>query len=295
VPDVTTSIDPRARIGAVELTVDDLDREREFYERTVGLRTLASSDGRASMGPAGGPAILELVADPGAPPRSPGTTGLFHFAILVPTRADLAAALHRVGDSGWRFSGASDHLVSEALYLSDPEHNGVEIYRDRPREEWDYDDGQIRMATIALDVAGVAGALDGADPASPMTSATRIGHVHLNVSDLVSTESFYAGGLGLDVTVRGYPGALFLAAGGYHHHIGANTWVGEGAPPPPPGALGLRRFEILVSSSDELEAVEKRLRGAGHEVSADAGAIAAVDPSGNQVRVAVGCVDALRE
>lgn len=285
--DATTSIDPRTRIGAVELTVDDLEREREFYERSIGLRTLESAGGRASLGPDGGPAILELVADPGAPPRPPGTTGLFHFAILVPTRADLAAALHRVGDSGWRLSGASDHLVSEALYLSDPEHNGIEIYRDRPREEWDYDGDQVRMATIPLDVSGVMSALDGADPASPMTAGTRIGHVHLDVSDLTSTESFYSGGLGLDVTVRGYPGALFLSAGGYHHHVGANTWAGEGASRPPVGALGLRWYEVLVPDEDELARVEARLTDTGADVHRKDGFLAATDPSGIGVRVAV--------
>jgi catechol 2,3-dioxygenase len=282
-----SSIDPRARIGAVELAVADLDRAREFYERSVGLRTLQSAGGRASLGPEGGPAILELVADPDAPPRPPGTTGLFHFAILVPDRRDLAAALRRVGDSGWRFSGASDHLVSEALYLSDPEHNGIEIYRDRPREDWDYEGDQVRMATIPLNLAEVMEALDGADPASPMRAGTRIGHVHLNVSDLDSTEAFYSGGLGLGVTVRGYPGALFLAAGDYHHHVGANTWAGEGAPRPPLGALGLRRYELLVPDLGELDAVESRLAAAGADVHRTDGELATTDPSGIAVRVAV--------
>jgi catechol 2,3-dioxygenase len=276
-----TSIDPRTRIGAVRLAVADLERTRGFYERSIGLRALENSGGIVRLGPEGGPAIVELVSDPDAPSRPPGTTGLFHVAILVPGRRDLAAALQRVGDSGWRFSGASDHLVSEALYLSDPEGNGIEIYRDRPREEWSYDGDQVRMATIPLDLEGVLGALDGAEPAHPMTAGTRIGHVHLNVADLAGTEAFYAGTLGFDVTVRDYPGALFMSAGGYHHHVGANTWAGEGAPPPPSGALGLRHFEVVVPSTDELAAAERRLRDAGYEVSEDEGAVAATDPSGN--------------
>ena len=258
------ALDPRAHIGAVRLAVADLDRAVDFYERTIGLRGVDSVDGVARLGPEGGAPILELEPDPAAPPRPPGTTGLFHLAILVPSRADLAAALRRVGDAGWRFSGASDHLVSEALYLSDPEHNGIEIYRDRPRKEWDYDGDQVRMATIPLDVQSVLGDLGEVDPSAAMPAATTMGHVHLNVSDLDSTEAFYAGDLGLDVTVRGYPGALFLAAGGYHHHIGANTWAGEGAPRPPAGALGLRWFEIVTPAGDEFEAT---------------------DPSGNSVRV----------
>ena len=261
------SIDPGARIGAVRIAVADLDRAIEFYEQAIGLSTLDSADGVARLGPEGGSPILELEPDASAPPRPPGTTGLFHFAILVPSRRDLAAALRRVSDAGWRFTGASDHLVSEALYLNDPEHNGIEIYRDRPREEWDYDGGQVRMATIPLDLDAVMGELGDADPGAPMPAQTTMGHVHLNVSDLDGTEAFYAGDLGLDVTVRGYPGALFLSAGGYHHHIGANTWAGEGAPPPPPGALGLRWFEIVTPEGEERDAT---------------------DPSGNRVRVVEG-------
>ena len=149
-------IDPRTRIGAVRLAVRDLDAVRGFYERSIGLRELEGSGAElARLGPDGGPALVELESSPDAPPRPPGTTGLFHLAILVPTRSDLAAALQRVGDSGWRFTGASDHLVSEALYLNDPEGNGIEIYRDRPREEWDWVGDQVRMATIPLDVQGV--------------------------------------------------------------------------------------------------------------------------------------------
>jgi len=258
------SLDPRARIGAVRIAVADLDRAVDFYERAIGLSTLDSAEGVARLGPEGGSAILELEPDPGAPQRPPGSTGLFHFAILVPSRADLAAALLRVSDAGWRFTGASDHLVSEALYLNDPEHNGIEIYRDRPREQWDYDSGQVRMATIPLDLDAVMADLGDADPSAPMPAQTTMGHVHLNVSDLETTEEFYAGGLGLDVTVRGYPGALFMSAGGYHHHIGANTWAGEGAPRPPVGALGLRSFEIVTPEGEECDST---------------------DPSGNRVRV----------
>ena len=286
--EATATIDPRTRIGAVRLAVRDLDAVRDFYERSIGLRRLDDADGVARLGTGDGSALVELQPTADAPARPPGTTGLFHLAILVPTRRDLAAALQRVGDSGWRFTGASDHLVSEALYLNDPEGNGIEIYRDRPASSWDYDGGQVRMATIPLDVQGVIGELNGAEPGAAMPDPTRIGHVHLNVADLASTEAFYSDGLGHDVTVRDYPGALFMSAGGYHHHVGANTWAGEGAPPPPPGALGLRSFEVVVPSSEELEAAAGRLREAGHEVSAEAGAVDATDSSGNRVRLVTG-------
>ncbi len=232
----------------------------------------------------GAAAIVELVGQPDAPLRPPGTTGLFHLAILVPSRADLARALRRVAGAGWRLTGASDHLVSEALYLRDPEGNGIEIYRDRPREQWRYEDGQVRMDTLPLDLDSVLGELSGADTeANGMPAGTRIGHVHLNVAELSAAEAFYAGVLGFEVTVRGYPGALFFATGGYHHQIGANTWTGEGAAAPPPGALGLRWFEIATSGVPQLEQAGKRLRAAGFETQTDGDILRVADPSGNGI------------
>ena len=208
------------------------------------------------MGAAGGDEpLVVLHGDPAAPPRPARSTGLFHMAFLLPERLDLAHALLRLAERGWPLTGASDHLVSEALYLSDPDGIGIEIYRDRPREEWSVEDGQVRMATLPLDLDDVARAAQGpAPPRAP--EGTRMGHVHLNVADLGTAEAFYAGELGFDVTARNYPGALFLAAGGYHHHIGANTWRGEGAPPPPPGAVGLRRFTIVAPGQSQAEAAD---------------------------------------
>ena len=174
--DARESLDPRAHIGAVRLAVADLDRAVEFYERRdrASHASTAPTASHASAPRAARP-ILELEPDPSAPPRPPGTTGLFHLAILVPSRGDLAAAARRVSDAGGRFTGASDHLVSEALYLNDPEHNGIEIYRDRPREEWDYDGDQVRMATIPLDLDAVIGELGDADPAAPMPAGDHDG------------------------------------------------------------------------------------------------------------------------
>jgi catechol 2,3-dioxygenase len=278
------AIDPGTRIGSVTLTVANLDRAHEFYERVIGLRILDPAGDAVRLGAEDGGPVVELVGDPDAPPRRRGTTGLFHLAILLPGRPDLARALRRVADVGWPLAGASDHLVSEALYLADPEGNGIEIYRDRPREEWRRVDGQLEMATLPLDLDSVLEALSATDGPSPHAPAgTRIGHVHLNVADLAAAEAFYGGVLGFDVTVRGYPGALFLAAGGYHHHIGANTWAGEGAPPPGPGSRGLRRFEIVVPSTAELTEVERRLRDAGLDPQAEGGGIRTSDPSGNGI------------
>src|SRR3954449_1115751 len=258
------SIAADTRMGAVRLTVGDLDGVRDFYRDAIGLSEVDRADGVVRLG-TNGDSLVELTGNPDAPPRPRGTSGLFHLAILVPTRADLARALQRVAESGWRLSGASDHLVSEALYLSDPEGNGIELYRDRPREEWPVRDGVLQMDTLPLDLDGVLGELRPEDAGAGMPAGTRIGHVHLNVGDLSAAEAFYFGVLGFDITVRGYPGALFVSAGGYHHHLGLNTGAGEGAPPPPAGSRGLRQFEIRLPSPGALAAEQDRLREAGFE------------------------------
>jgi catechol 2,3-dioxygenase len=271
---------PTTHIGSVHLTVTDLEAQRSFYERALGLRTLERDGQTARLGPEGGPAILELSGHPDAPRRPRGSTGLFHFAVLVPDRAALAQALRRVLEAGWRFSGASDHLVSEALYLDDPEGNGIEIYRDRPREEWRRDDeGVLQMATLPLDLDGVLGELDPSQPLpADMPGGTRIGHMHLQVASLREAEEFYSGTLGFDVMVRSYPGALFVSAGGYHHHIGLNTWQTAGGSPPPHGAAGLRSFEVVLPSQEEADGLAERARGAGAEVSAGDGGAIVLDP-----------------
>src|SRR3954449_4250351 len=281
------SIAADTRMGAVRLTVGDLDGVRDFYRDAIGLSELDRADGVVRLGTNGEP-LVELTGNPDAPPRPRGTSGLFHLAILVPTRADLARALQRVAESGWRLSGASDHLVSEALYLSDPEGNGIELYRDRPREEWPVRDGVLQMDTLPVDLDGVLGELRRDDAEAPVPAGTQMGHVHLNVGDLTAAEAFYSGALGFDVTVRGYPGALFVSAGGYHHHLGLNTWAGEGAPPPPPGSRGLREFEVVLPDEAALAAEEDRLREAGFEPSREGDRVLAADPSGNRIVLTAG-------
>ena len=270
-------LSPATHVGAVSLTVSDLARAREFYETALGLQATARDDGSIALGAPAGPAaagdrpLVILHDDPGAPARDPHAPGLFHVALLLPSRHDLADALLRLARVRWPLSGASDHLVSEALYLDDPEGNGIELYRDRPREQWPHDaQGALEMATLRLDLQDLA-AESGSDAAAPdgetapgiMPAGTRVGHVHLQVSDIPRAEAFYADLLGLQPTVRGYPGALFVAAGGYHHHVGLNTWNSAGAPPATPGATGLRSFEIVVGDTDELARVGERLRAGG--------------------------------
>jgi len=266
--------------GPVRLRVAGLDSEREFYERAIGLSPIDSGDGVARLGSDGTP-VVELDHRADAPARAPRTTGLFHLAILVPDRAALAAALARAVRAGGRISGASDHLVSEALYLNDPEGNGIEIYSDRPRAEWERDGGEIRMSTLPLDVDGLLPELREDEPDSAMPDGTRVGHVHLNVADLDAAERFYSGLLGFDVTVRGYPGALFLSTGGYHHHIGVNTWAGPGAPAPAAGSRGLEWFELSVDDAPGLAELERRLGDAGAPIERRPESLLTHDPSEN--------------
>lgn len=275
-------IDPQTRLGAVRLTVHDVGAMTGFYERTVGLAVLTRDEDGVRLGAAAGAPLVELLHRPGALPRPSGTTGLFHLALLVPDRAGLAAAIRRVSESGWAFTGASDHLVSEAVYLRDPEGNGIEIYRDRPADEWEWDEDSLRMATLPLDVEGVMGELPDDDGAL-MPAATTLGHVHLNVADIAATEAFYDGVLGFDVTTRAYPGALFLSAGGYHHHLGANVWDGAGAPAPPAGALGLDAFEVVLPHTGALDQVLAAVADAAVPTFEDASGTALADPSGNRL------------
>jgi catechol 2,3-dioxygenase len=276
-------IPPDTAVGKVRLRVADVDDLATFYERVVGLRAVERGGDLVRLGPEGGEPVIELVAAPGATPAPSFSTGLFHLAILVPDRAELARSLRRVAEAGWRLTGASDHLVSEALYLQDPEGNGIEIYRDRPRDQWGHDGDELRMATLPLDLQDVLGELSsGEEAANGMPAETTMGHVHLQVSDIPSSEGFYNGALGLDVMVRSYPGALFLAAGGYHHHLGLNTWQSAGAPPPPEGALGLDRYELVLPDSSDVDAAAERLGELGDPVRLEEGVLA-TDPSGNRV------------
>jgi catechol 2,3-dioxygenase len=277
-------IPPDTSIGKVRLRVADLDGLTTFYERVIGLRAVERDGDVTRLGPADGEPVIELVGTPDAP-RAPGfSTGLFHLAILVPDRAELARSLQRVAGAGWRLTGASDHLVSEALYLQDPEGNGIEIYRDRPREEWRRNGDELAMATLPLDLESVLGELGPSEPpANGMPSGTTMGHVHLQVSDISAAEGFYNRALGLDVMVRSYPGALFLAAGGYHHHLGLNTWQSQGAPAPPQGALGLDRYELVLPSAAERDSAADRLAAAGGDPERLDEGVLATDPSGNRL------------
>ena len=287
--DQAVAIDPRTTMGAVRLTVSDLGQSTSFYEQAMGLRPTESDHGAVALSAPDGSTLVELTGDSSAPRLDRRATGLFHLAMLVPSRRDLAFALARLVGARWPLDGASDHLVSEALYLSDPDGNGIEIYRDRPRDEWSFaEGGALEMATLPLDLNGVAGELSSTDSfQSQVPAGTRIGHTHLQVAELREIEQFYAGVLGFDVMVRGYPGALFVSAGGYHHHLGFNTWNSRGSGPPVPGAIGLRSFEVQLPGEPELDAVLRRVADAGLPVErvTGRGTHLVRDPSGNAVEL----------
>ncbi|MBB4661968.1 VOC family protein [Conexibacter arvalis] len=282
------SLPAATSLGPVRLTVADLATTAAFYERVLGLRPLVRDGDTATLGTAAGRPLVELVERADAAPRPRRSSGLFHLALLLPTRTDLALALRRIALARHPLQGASDHLVSEALYLADPEGNGIELYRDRPRSEWGFEpDGQIRMATLPLDLDAIVAELprdladDAPDPGIP--DDTAMGHVHLQVSDLDAAEAFYHGVLGFDVVVRGYPGALFVSAGGYHHHLGLNTWASLGGVDNAPGTRGLARYTIALPDAAAVRAVAERLAADERPAVERDGALVATDPFGNEL------------
>lgn len=276
---------PETGLGRVHLKVADLDRSLGFYTGTLGFETLRRRAGEAVLGVGGGESVV-LRELPGARRRPKGTTGLYHYAVLLPDRSGLSQALRRLLEAGWRLWGASDHLVSEALYLDDPDGNGIELYRDRPRSEWRWDGGTVRMDTIPLDLDALLSETE--DLPDNMPPGTHIGHVHLHVGDIERARSFYVGLLGFDVTTLWQGAALFVSAGGYHHHLGLNTWAGLNAPEAPADAAGLERFEILVPTPAELDRLSDRLRDSAtpHERSGEE--LLVSDPWNNGLSVRVG-------
>ncbi len=249
----TAPIDPSLRIGTVRLAVGDIARSADFYEHVLGLPLIRREDERALLGadPADPALELEPIAHP--TPLSPHDTGLFHVAWLHPSRAALAETIKRVAHARWPIDGASDHGVSEALYLSDPDGLGIEIYADRPRETWERPPGGhgVRMVTLPLDIedllAQAPGELDAAS--ETIEPGTGIGHVHLKVADVPRASAFYRDTLGLEEQAQ-LPSAAFLSAGGYHHHIGLNSWQSQGASPAPPSAPGLREISFTLDGDE---------------------------------------------
>jgi catechol 2,3-dioxygenase len=275
------------RLGPVKLQVSDLARSIAYYESVIGLRIMSRGDGTARLAPHGSDAhLIELREKKGvnAVPRR-GLLGLYHFAILVPDRPTLGRFLRHVAALGVHV-GMADHLVSEALYLTDPDGLGIEVYVDRPRESWTRVERQLAMASDPLDVQNLIAA-GGDAPFTGLPAGTVIGHVHLYVGDIEKAAHFYHEGLGFDKMVWNYPGALFLAAGGYHHHLGTNTWA-AGAPPATDGDARLLEWEVQVPGVADAHAALASLETAGHAVTREADGGMTRDPWGTQVRVRSG-------
>jgi catechol 2,3-dioxygenase len=283
-----TSIHPATRPGLVALTVSNQERSLEFYERGLGLQVERDQMGRVILRPGGGRDLLELVEKTDAVRPVGRRTGLYHMAILLPSRLDLARALRRLVQIRWPIQGAADHMVSEALYLSDPDGNGIEIYRDRPRDEWSYREGHIQMATDPLDVQGLQSELqDDQQSWSGLPSATVLGHVHLKVAGIPEAEAFYCQVLGFDLVTRYGPSAAFVYAGGYNHHIGLNTWESAEAPPPAPDSVGLRYYTLRLPDEIELGKVIARIRQAGIASQETPQGLLIRDPSGNGIMLRI--------
>ena len=280
-------IAPETRMGPVHLTVSDLARSLDFYRSALGLEVQDEDDGRAAFG-AGKTELLVLHEQPGAPPAD-GHTGLFHFALLLPDRASLARFLAHAARERVPLQGLSDHDVSEAIYLGDPDHHGIEIYADRPRERWE---GQVmqRMTTLPLDTQSLLGELEDpqSEPFEGLPDGTTMGHVHLRVADIPATLAFYRDLLGFELMAEYGDQAAFLAAGGYHHHLGANTWESRGASPPPPGSAALRHATIVLPGQADRDRLLALVEEAGREVEETEDGPLVRDPSGNGLVLVAG-------
>jgi catechol 2,3-dioxygenase len=274
------------RMGPVHLTVADLDRSLGYYDRAVGLEALERGTGRATLG-AGGRELVVLVEERGARPAR-GFTGLYHFALLVPRRRQLAAWLAHAARERVPLVGLSDHFVSEALYLSDPDGHGIEIYWDRPRPHWE---GQVaaRMTTLPLDVDDLIGELDdpAGEPFEGLPDGTVMGHVHFKVADVPEAVAGYRDGLGFALMAQLGRQAAFLAADGYHHHIGVNSWESAGAGAPPPGTAALRRATIVLPDAAARDGTLARWSALGHPIDGAGIDPVVVDPSGIALALAV--------
>jgi catechol 2,3-dioxygenase len=276
------SIHPLTSLGPVYLTVRDLSQSVEFYEDRLGLKQNSRSRDSVHLGvPGRDLVVLEENVDARPYPR---TTGLYHFAIRVPTRLDLARSLQRIGDTQTVVQGFADHLVSEAIYLPDPDGIGVEIYRDRPRDQWRYENGRLKMGTDPLDIDGLLNELSNQpEVQTGLHTDTIMGHMHLYVSHLETAEIFYRDILGFDLISRYGPSASFLSAGGYHHHIGINTWAGVGISQPPANATGLRFFSVELPHDEAFQEVISRVGEKGVELVETERGFMLNDPSSNGI------------
>ncbi|MBU9723728.1 MULTISPECIES: VOC family protein [Bacillaceae] len=274
---------PTVYVGEVSINVINIEKSLQFYNEFLGLSVLEKGGRKAVLTADGTNPLLTLHQPEDVTGKKARTTGLFHFAILLPTRSDLSAFLNHLVQTGVQL-GASDHLVSEALYISDPDGNGIEIYHDRLASEWDWVNGEVVMATEPLDGQGLLA--ESNESWNGFPPETVMGHIHLHVSSLEGSQEFYTKGLGFDIATSKYPGALFLSTGGYHHHIGLNVWNGEGASAPAKNSVGFVSYTLVYPNQEVRDKVVSNLTNIG--VSVDKKDYRTEDPSGNEIVLVVG-------
>jgi catechol 2,3-dioxygenase len=274
---------PNVFVGEVNIKVKNLDYSVTFYQNIIGLQVLDRTDHKAVLTTNGKTPLLTLEQPADVIAKAGHMTGLYHFAILLPTRADLAVFLRHMLQTGYPL-GAGDHYVSEALYITDPDGNGIEVYRDRPSDEWNWNNGLVDMATEQLDAEGIIAESNAEWNGLP--AKTVMGHIHLHVADLKKAEEFYTKGLNFN-PVSYYPQAAFLSTGGYHHHIAINTWQGVGVPAPPKNSVGLNWYSLVFPDEGARDKVIEQLKQLRAPIMKEANDYITSDPSGNQIRLVV--------
>ncbi|MDX8290544.1 VOC family protein [Metabacillus indicus] len=274
---------PNTYTGEVRIKVKDVKRSLAFYKEVIGFNVLNETEHTAELTADGKNVLLSIEQPPNIAPKQQGTAGLYHFALLLPDRSDLGRVLQHLVHLNIPL-GASDHHVSEAIYLNDPDGNGIEIYSDRDASKWIWQGSQVAMTTETLDAQGVLAEAKG-EPWHSLPENTVMGHVHLHVSSLKETEAFYDQGLGFKTVARYGRQAMFMSTGGYHHHLGLNTWAGEGAPAPAPESAGLDWFTLIYPDADAVEQAVARLKNMGAKTFIEDGFVMTADPSGNRIRL----------
>lgn len=277
---------PSTFVSQVHLNVQDLQRSLEFYQTIIGFNILEQTDRSIVLTADGASPLVTIEQPEDVSPKKRGTAGLFHYALLLPSRADLAKIILHMIKMKYPVQGASDHLVSEALYLADPDGNGIEIYVDRPSSNWKWQGEEVVMATEPLDLEGVIKEDDGT-PWDGLPAGTIMGHIHLHVAEFEKIKQFYCDGLGFEVVCRYGSQALFISTGGYHHHIGLNTWNGVGAPAPAENSVGMSYYTVVFPSETVLQEAASRIKSMGASVADQDGVFLTTDPSGNQIKLIV--------
>ncbi|WP_019241263.1 MULTISPECIES: VOC family protein [Bacillus] len=275
---------PNLYIRDITINVSNLEQSTAFYTDLLGFKVLKRSDRNVMLTVDGINPMVILHQPDTVIPKQGRTTGLYHFAILLPSREELGSFLLHMANKNFRFQGASDHLVSEALYLADPDGNGIEVYHDRPSEQWVWKNNEVKMSTEPMDVEGVLAAGQGKEWKG-MPNATLFGHIHLHVADLEKAIHFYQEVLGYDVVCRYGDQAVFISTGGYHHHIGLNTWNGKGAPAPRENTIGMKEFSIVIPNEEYKNKVIKALKALNISFSLENDFINMMDSSENHIRL----------